>query len=224
MGASIRAAGGADGAHDKLDKVIRTVILDLGRVLVPFDFDRGYRAFSELSGLPPEEVRSRLSQSRLVHTFERGEIDSNAFHREVNALMGSRIPAGRFAEIWNSVFLPHTLLPESMVAAIRRRYRTVLLSNTNPMHYTMLAASYPILAHFDAYVLSYEVGAEKPMDLIYQRAIEAAQCAPGECFFTDDIPPYVEAARSHGIDAVLFEGREKLETELRARGVTWDSE
>jgi putative hydrolase of the HAD superfamily len=86
----------------------------------------------------------------------------------------------------------------------------------------MIRARYPILRHFDAYVLSYEVGAMKPEPRIYAAAIEAAQCAPQECFFTDDIPEYVEGARQAGIDAVVFEGAEALERELRARGVVWD--
>jgi HAD superfamily hydrolase (TIGR01509 family) len=61
----------------------------------------------------------------------------------------------------------------------------------------------------------------KPSSKIYEAAIRAAQCAPDECFFTDDIPDYVEAARAHGIDAVTFESREQIERELRSRGVRW---
>jgi glucose-1-phosphatase len=65
------------------------------------------------------------------------------------------------------------------------------------------------------------VGAMKPSPKIYQAAIEAAQCAPEECFFTDDIPAYVEAAREHGIDAVQFQSCEQIQRELRTRGVEW---
>ena len=42
---------------------------------------------------------------------------------------------------------------------------------------------------------------------------------PEECFFTDDILEYVEAARPLGIDAVQFESREQIERELSARGI-----
>ncbi len=51
----------------------------------------------------------------------------------------------------------------------------------------------------------------------------AARCAPGECFYTDDIAPYVEAAKDRGIDAVLFESREQLEKAMRSRGIEWNS-
>ena len=62
----------------------------------------------------------------------------------------------------------------------------------------------------------------KPSPKIFQEAIDHAHCQPEECFFTDDIPAYVEAARCQGIDAVQFENRFQIEQELRSRGVHWD--
>jgi putative hydrolase of the HAD superfamily len=201
--------------------VIRTVIFDQGRVLVPFDFKTGYQLMSEHCGLAPDEVRARLSSDGLVAGFETGAFDENEFHRRVAALLETDISYARFCEIWFSVFDPDTLIPESEVAGIRRNYRTVLLSNTNPIHYNLLRAKYAILNHFDAYVLSHEVKAMKPAPAIYLAAIEAARCAPGECFFTDDVPEFVEGAIRAGIDAVQFQSFEQISRELHARGVTW---
>jgi putative hydrolase of the HAD superfamily len=200
---------------------IKTVIFDLGRVIVPFDFRRGYERIAALCGLPVEEIPKLIGASGLVSRFESGGIESRDFVREFSKLLDLETSYETFCEIWSSVFLPETLIPESMVAGIARRYRTVLLSNTNPIHYAMLRESYPLLRHFHAYVLSYEVGAMKPLPAIYERAIEAAQCLPEECFFTDDMPAFVEAARTHGIDAVQFESAAQIEAELRKRGVTW---
>lgn len=202
--------------------MIRTLIFDLGRVIVPFDFRRGYERMAERCGLAPEEVRARLKSDGLVQAFESGGIGRDEFHRRVSRLLETDLEYGEFCEIWFSIFLPETLVPESLVEALHARYRLVLLSNTNVIHFEMIRERYPILRHFDAFVLSYEVGAMKPDPRIYAAAIEAARCAPGECFFTDDIPEYVEGARQAGIDAVLFEGAETLERELRARGVVWD--
>jgi putative hydrolase of the HAD superfamily len=78
------------------------------------------------------------------------------------------------------------------------------------------------MRHFDDTILSHEVGAMKPEPKIYEAAIEAARCRPEECFFTDDMPAFVEGARQHGIDAVQFTGLPQLENELRARGIQWD--
>jgi putative hydrolase of the HAD superfamily len=126
-----------------------------------------------------------------------------------------------FCEIWSSIFLPETLIPEAMLREIARNYRMVLLSNTNAIHFAMVREKYPLLRHFHSFVLSYEVGAMKPLPLIYKRAIEEAGCRAEECFFTDDIPEYVAAARAQGIDAVQFESAAQVEAELGKRGVSW---
>jgi putative hydrolase of the HAD superfamily len=201
--------------------MIRTVIFDLGRVLIPFDFQRGYAAMSDLTGLAPQDIRSRLHNSGIVPRFESGQIAARDFVSRVGEILESDLDYSRFCDIWSCIFLPHTLVPETMVESIRRKYRTVLLSNTNEIHFNMVSARYPILQHFDAYVLSHEVGAMKPDPRIYQHAIDAAQCAPPECFFTDDIEDYVHGARAMGIDAVQFQNAEQIEDELRRRGVNW---
>lgn len=202
--------------------MIRTVIFDLGRVIVPFDFHRGYARMAQQCGLPPERIRERLQSDGLVRAFESGGIDRYQFHRHVAQLLESNVSFDEFCEIWFSVFLPETLIPDRLLEALHRRYRLVLLSNTNPIHFEMIRERYPILRHFDAFVLSYEVGAMKPEPRIYAAAVQAAGCAPQECFFTDDIPDYVDAARQAGIDAVVFSGAEELERALRSRGVVWD--
>jgi putative hydrolase of the HAD superfamily len=61
----------------------------------------------------------------------------------------------------------------------------------------------------------------KPSPVIYQRAIAEARCFAHECFFTDDIAEYVEAAKEQGIDAVQFQSCAQIEEELRCRGVLW---
>ena len=101
------------------------------------------------------------------------------------------------------------------------RYRLLLLSNTNAIHYEMLEANYPILRHFEVRILSHEVGAMKPDPKIYRAAIAGAGCRPEEIFFTDDIAEFVEAARRQGIDAAQFSSLPQLERDLKARGIEW---
>jgi glucose-1-phosphatase len=105
---------------------------------------------------------------------------------------------------------------------LARNYRLVLVSNTNALHFAMIRESYAdMLRHFHSLVLSYEVRAMKPAPEIFQAAIERAECRPEECFYTDDIAVYVEAAKRMGIDGVVFESRGQLEGEMRSRGLIW---
>jgi putative hydrolase of the HAD superfamily len=199
--------------------MIKTVIFDLGNVIVPFDFTIGYAAIQRLCGHGAEEVRRRLRSTDLVTRFETGQVEPEAFVSELSGLLELNTNYEQFCDVWTSVFLPETLVPDSLLERIHERHRLLLLSNTNDIHFSMIERTYPILRHFDDRVLSYRVGAVKPAARIYHEAIARSGCKAEECFFTDDVAAYVEAARREGIDAVQFQSAAQVEEELRARGV-----
>lgn len=201
--------------------LIKAVIFDLGRVIVPFDFQRGYTQIEALSGIPAGDLRRQIAATGLVPQFERGEIEPHEFVKQFARHLNFEISYEQFSEIWCSIFLPETLVPEELLIGLMERYPLLLLSNTNAIHFEMIRENYPLLRHFDSLILSYEVGAMKPSPLIYQRAIEKAGCRAEECFFTDDIAEYVEGARREGIDAVQFQSAAQIEEELKSRGVIW---
>ena len=203
--------------------MIKTVIFDLGKVLIPFDFARGYRAMEKFCDYPAAEIPKRIAATDLVHRFETGLVEPRDFVEQLSRMLGLRGTYEQFCEIWSSIFLPDTLVPESLLASLAERYRLLVLSNTNAIHFDMVRQNYPLLRHFHDLVLSYEVKAMKPSPAIYREAIARAQCRPEECFYTDDIPAYVEGARREGIDAVQFLSCAQLERDLAAREIRWSS-
>jgi glucose-1-phosphatase len=202
--------------------MIKSVIFDLGKVIVAFDFTRGYAGMEKFCGYPAAEIPRRLASTDLVRRFESGLIEPEDFVAELSLILDLHVTYDQFCEIWSSIFLPEPLIPESLLEGLSRRYRLILLSNTNAIHFQMLEQTYPLLRHFHDKVLSYRVGAMKPSPAIYREAIARAECRPEECFFTDDIPEYVAAAQREGIDAVRFESREQIERELKLRGIRWE--
>lgn len=196
----------------------KSLIFDLGRVLVYFDFSRAYRALEAFCPCPALEMPKRLLATDMVRRIETGRMTPEEFHAEFANLLAMDIGFQPFCDIWTSIFT-HELLPETLLENLAQRYRLVLLSNTNPIHFEMIRAQYPHLRHFHDLVLSYQVGALKPEPAIYQAAIASAGCKPEECFYTDDIPEFIEGGRKAGLDAVQFESHEQLLSELRARGI-----
>jgi FMN phosphatase YigB (HAD superfamily) len=200
----------------------KAILFDLGRVLIHFDFKRGYRALEGLCPYAAEEIPRRLAGTGLVERFETGLVEPRDFVDQMCRILDLKVDYEQFRGIWSSIFTD-ILIPESMLEGLGRRYRLVLVSNTNALHFEMIRETYGhLLRHFDHLVLSYEVRAMKPLPEIFQVAVERAGCRPEECFYTDDIAAYVEAARRMGIDAVAFESRVQLEGEMRGRGIVWD--
>jgi putative hydrolase of the HAD superfamily len=196
----------------------RAILFDLGRVLVHFDFQRVYRKLEAMCPHAASEIPKRFAETLLAERFETGLIESRDFHAETSKILGLNVDFDPFCTLFCEIFT-ETLVPESLVEELGTRYRLVLLSNTNAIHFDMIRREYPIVGHFHAFCLSYEVKAMKPNPKIYQAAVEMAGCSPEECFYTDDIAAYVEGAQRFGIDAVQFQGVEQLQQEMRARGI-----
>ena len=199
----------------------KAILFDLGRVLINFDFQRGYRVLAGLCPYAAEEIPRRLAGTGLVERFETGLVEPHDFVDQMRRILELKVDYDQFRGIWSSIFTD-ILIPENMLEGLRRRHRLVLVSNTNALHFEMIRENYGhLLRHFDHLVLSYEVHAMKPRPEIFQAAVERAGCRPEECFYTDDIAAYIEGARRMGIDAVAFESRAQLEGEMRGRGIVW---
>src|SRR5579884_809488 len=114
-----------------------------------------------LCGHPIEEIRRRLRTTDWVTELESGRMHPEEFVRRISGLLELNTTYAEFSELWCSVFLPDPLIPDSVLNAIHKNHRLLLLSNTNEIHFSMIERTYPILRHFDDRVLSYRVGAMK---------------------------------------------------------------
>jgi putative hydrolase of the HAD superfamily len=201
--------------------VHKAILFDLGKVLIHFDFRIAYRALEKLCPYPAAEIQRRLGTTDVVQRLETGQLEPREFVAETSHLLDLHLTFDEYRRIFGGIF-GDILIPETTLEALARRYPLVLLSNTNALHFPVLEEKYGgLLRHFHHRVLSYEVGAVKPQVEIYHAAVKAAGCRAEECFYTDDIAVFVEAARTLGIDAVQFENCPQIEREMRARGIEW---
>ena len=198
----------------------KAIIFDLGNVLVQFDFERWRQALKGFCPYGAVEIRRRIAATDLEERFETGLIEPPDFVAELSRILSLDMDYADFCKLWSSIFTD-PLIPEAMLEGLAARYRLALLSNTNAIHFEMIRENYPLLRHFHERILSYEMHAMKPRREIFQAALERCGCRPEECFYTDDIAAYVEAAQRLGIDAVRFESLAQLERELKARGICW---
>jgi FMN phosphatase YigB (HAD superfamily) len=197
--------------------VIDTVLLDLGNVLLFHDNALLYRRFAERAGLTAEEIERRLPQS-LWLDMNVGRLDAAGILREVNGALGTSLSAGEFFELFNSHFTVHeAVLP--LVERLLGRYRLGLLSNTNAVHAAWFLPRLPLLARFDAVLLSHEAGLAKPDPAFYRAALDRLGARAEHTLFFDDLRPYVEAARVQGLRAEVFTDAHTFARQLSEHGV-----
>jgi FMN phosphatase YigB (HAD superfamily) len=199
--------------------VVRALIFDLGGVIVPFDFRRGYAAMAPHCAYPAEEIPKRIRSSDLVKRYETGRIESRSFVEELCDLLDLRVDFDGFCQLWSAIFLPGSLIPDELFTRLGDRYRLIALSNTNELHFRRIRTHYPVISRFEHLILSFRVGCAKPSRKIYDLAVAKAECRPKECLFIDDVQTFVEGAQSAGLDAIRFQGYPHLERELGRRGI-----
>ena len=115
----------------------KAILFDLGRVLIHFDFRRGYRALEGLCPYAAEEIPRRLAGTGLVERFETGLVEPRDFVDQICQTLDMKVDYDQFRVIWSSIFT-EVLIPESMLEGLKRRYRLVLVSNTNALHFEMI--------------------------------------------------------------------------------------
>ena len=198
--------------------MIRTVISDLGKVLLEFDHHRSCRELSKWCGLEPDRIFQEVFGSGLVQKYELGLIASEEFGRGVVDLLGVELSLDRLKAFWSEIFEPMEGMT-SLIKRLKGRYRLVLLSNTNAWHFEYCRDRFEVVRLFDAFALSYRLGMRKPEPRIFHEALALAEAAPEDCIYVDDIEDYAEAARNVGIHGFTFKTVATFRAELERLGV-----
>jgi putative hydrolase of the HAD superfamily len=198
------------------------IYFDLGNVLCHFDRARQIKQAAEVSGVPEEKAHDVLIGSHGVWwQHESSELDQQQVYDAYCRETGSRPEMSAFLRANSDIFtLNSSLLP--LVANLEDAQIPLgLLSNISTTHWQFLTDGHlAILPRpFRHCVLSFEVGAAKPDQKIFRRAIELAGVPAGRIFYVDDLAEHVEGAKTTGLDAVQFTTTDALARELMKRGV-----
>lgn len=192
----------------------RGLIVDYGGVLTP-PVTRGFEAFERRFGLTSGALLEVVldgyrhdADDSPVARLERGELDPETFETEMLERLrerGHEVARSSVMDLVFDGFTPSGPFWEVVAAARERGVATALLSNS------WGTAAYPrrlLDEHFDAVVLSGEVGLRKPDPEIYGLAVGRLGVDPRACVYVDDLDVNVEVAESLGMTGVLYRGRD----------------
>ena len=128
------------------------------------------------------------------------------------------IPFRDFIPIWNDIFW----IDEgscNIARRLKKDYKLFLLSNISRLHYEYIANKFDILKIFDEIILSFAVGAIKPEKRIFEDAIRRAGGDKSAVLYIDDRDDLIREATAFGIESIKYEGSQKLEEDLKEKGV-----
>jgi len=200
--------------------MIKCVISDMGNVLLMFDIWRFYRKMAESSPYSPEQIDKIVRDNMgLLRSYGTGKILPRQLFKEVSQKLRVTTGYEAFFSAYNDVF-DLNIGAVTSLKKLKPKYRLVLLSNTDVMHFEFIKKTFPEMFFFDDYVLSHEVGLMKPDPRIYEIALERAETRAGECVFIDDLEENTDAAAKLGIQTIHFKPQADLESELQLLGIS----
>jgi len=195
------------------------IVTDLGNVLIPFDYSIAFRRLEKVeTGLGQRFLDQYKENYDFHRKYERGEVPEEEFLKKLLGFVNNKVDKETLIDVYSKIFIVNenvvAILPE-----LRKKYKLVLLSNTNSIHRKYGWNEYDFINLFDKLILSYEVGSVKPEEKIYKAVENYTQRPPEEHIFIDDIFEYADAAKKLGWDAIQFMNYSQLVNELTRRGI-----
>ncbi len=201
--------------------MIKTVISDLGGVIVFFDNQIFYGKMANFSPFAPEEIGKLVyGGSGLRESFDKGKITPQEFYARVLKKLEADIDYDKFFSLYNEVFSLNPPVVEIM-KRLKVKHKLVLLSNTDVMRFSFVKQEFPEVMIFDEYVLSFEVGFMKPHPQIYKEALKKAGVKAEECVFIDDREENIQGAEELALQGILYEKQANLEPLLQEMNLSF---
>jgi len=205
--------------------MIDLFVFDLGKVILPFEHrqiaTKLWQRSKNKARLSEQDIFQDLfdMENGAINRYEEGLSSSEEFFLETRKRYALAIDFEEFSEIWNNIFWENPGVNEIIWYLKSKRYPLFLLSNTNELHFSYVIERFPIIHSFDEWILSFEVGAKKPNRRIYDAIFEKADVDRANVLYIDDIDAYISAARSYGIQGLVYKSPEDLWNALRQHGI-----
>lgn len=195
------------------------IVFDLGNVLINFDYKIAVEKFNKIEANLGEKFFKNYKNNYHIHrAFEKGIISEEEFISIALTGMNHKVSPETFAEIYSNIFIANVDVI-SLLPILKKEFKLILLSNTDPLHKKFGWGNYEFLSCFEHKILSYEVGFVKPEEKIY-KSVETLSKAPAcEHLYIDDIGEYTEAAKQRGWDTIRFLNYQQLIAELRIKNI-----
>ena len=190
-------------------KGIKNLLFDQGGVIVDIERDRCLLELKRLGMKNPESLIGLYKQEGPFFALENGDINVDQFLDALRPLMPDGITDEQMDAAFSSfiVGIPRHRL--EALRQLRKRYKTYILSNTNPIMFEgVIARSFAqegldVNAYFDGVTVSYIAHSNKPDRGIFDYAVATMGIVPEETLFFDDGQANLDAAAALGFKTAL---------------------
>ncbi len=194
---------------------MKTIIFDIGGVVVSTKFEDLYEGFARASGIDLNFIKDYHKNNWADLLL--GNISLQNFFTAFQKAAKENGSAERLRQIWMEAAAQSRVINYELldwIDASRGQYKIGVLSNLT-FSRMILDQEMDLYSHFDFLVLSCVDRLKKPDPAIYQLALKRAGTTASESVFIDDKAEYVAAAKQLGIKDLLYVNNRLLFEELK---------
>ena len=198
-------------------KNIKSIIFDLGAVLLNIDYKKTIDEFEKLGVDNSSIFYSKKTQNPIFSLLECGKISEKNFVKEIQKYC-NQAEYNKIIFAWNALLLdlPHKRV--QLLKTVKQHYNIFLLSNTNSIHISEFRNQIGENRYLDFYntfdkvYYSHKIGFRKPNKEAYQIILEENNLNAEEVFFIDDSPQHIEGAKKIGMQTYHLQDNEEITT------------
>lgn len=176
---------------------MRSLIFDVGRVLVHWDPEATLAGLAEISQAGRDELQCLLQ--RVSHDLGTGTLSASGLHRLLIEQAGTDEAWDRFYPAFCGGLCRDDFALDYATQLAQRSVPLGIISNTNAVHVQWLHAHLPELASFHSVVWSSDAGLLKPDRAIYGLAVQQMGVVPAAALFIDDLAENIAGAVAAGL-------------------------
>jgi putative hydrolase of the HAD superfamily len=201
--------------------MVRTIIFDLGGVILPIYPDNTVREFEKLGLKGFDKIYTLKKQEHFFDEFEKGRINATSFRNEIKSHYEKKVSDEQIDFAWNALI--GELTPErfSFLSDLKTKYNLFLLSNTNIIHHTCFTKMFNTVFgknHFEELFsktyYSFQHKMRKPDKEIFDLVMKENSLRAPECVYIDDSMINAEAAQNSGMNAIHHSEGMNIESDL----------
>jgi len=195
----------------------KSLLFDLGNVLLPIDLSLTFQAFSQLStSFNPTEIQDKIINEGLWLGYEAGLLNDDEFRILLRDQLVLNCSNEEFDQAFSVLLLDFPSNIYSFLEDLSSNFDLYLLSNTSVIHSRIFLNNQlgphgeNLFGLFKKAHFSYEMGLVKPNPLIYQKVLRENNLEAGQLVFFDDNAANIESASKLGIDSILIDTKTSL--------------
>jgi putative hydrolase of the HAD superfamily len=191
--------------------MIKVIGFDLGGVYLTDCWGKEIRRWIALQQKVSVQSVEKKNAVMVDHISE-GKVSEEDF---ISLFVGNNLKS--IAQVKHQIRIRNRILHPSLrplLRHLRKKYTVVLMNNEGQAWNEYRLQRFHLHKIFDEILTSYTLRSAKPQRRYYVKVLEKLHVKPNELLFIDDTEKNVLAARSLGINAILFKNPEQLVREL----------